>query len=99
MLFRSEDIATDLNLPCAQTSEIDDVSGAPIAEFNSSIDLCTSPEIIHDENEPCVLSTKSDLDHIKLLNMMSFSLKLLMIHHCGLLSWIHLCLFHMLEIR
>ena len=62
-----EDIATDLNLPCAQTSELDDVvSDAPIAEFNYSIDLCASPEIIHDENEPCVLSTKSDLDHIKL---------------------------------
>ena len=50
-----EDIATDLNLPCAQTSEIDDVSSAPIVEFNSSIDLCASPEIIADENEPVCL--------------------------------------------
>ena len=44
-----EDIANDLNLPCAQTSEIDDVSSAPIAEFNSSIDVCVSREIIADE--------------------------------------------------
>ena len=40
---------------------------APIAEFNSSIDMSAPDEIIVAANKPCDLTHKYDLDHIKLI--------------------------------
>jgi hypothetical protein len=53
-----EDFTTDLQVPCDQTTEIDVVLGAPSTDFNSSLPMCASTEMIDAKNkhvlEECV---------------------------------------------
>lgn len=62
-----EDNIAELNLPCDQILDMPAVLNAPIAAFNSSVDMSAPAEIIVAANKSCHLTLNYALDHIKLI--------------------------------
>jgi hypothetical protein len=56
-----------LIVPCNEIIEIPAIFSTPISEVNFSIDVSENNELITATIDPCNLTIKLDLDHIKLI--------------------------------